>query len=1090
MLLVPRGAEAAASGNEDLLKVPLVPNAAYDPRKEEGRGLKEFVSSLGVMIAGPGTDIGKDISEKLANPALLAYFPDAAERERIARKIGDDVKHRYLSEGYSNHQVNAAMRAATDQLVNLVVPRVLQKEGVKNGTRARIWAGKILAPFDQCMAAAISYLEGKKCTEPLESALMKNVGLAMTYELSRQEFGAATAGTRPADYNHCLHSESPDANARVRTCAVAGVRKAASAFGRARVLAVASKQMPPAAATQLASQVMPAFDKCIQAASERKGFVKCGDKLIETAGTAIAGQAVLTDKRIITYFPALQDRNRVADAGRDAFARCMAGNEKASRRDANGTLQTDNCVTFVRLETARTVAGEVFRATILQNMPFASPEVRAGALKSANERLADCWDSLKSEQENNSCLREVVKRTAADLAGNRLNAQLPADARDPKLRAQLLTGFAGCLEKRLPADLLHAQSANVEASACGNETVRAASLAVAEIKVRAALKGKLDDPAAVDELVEKRVRGEFGDCLGAQPGDSRIDPCSLTLQKNVALDSAATLVPGKVDDFFRKGGGLESYGVTSEQREAILDSALAGHRACIEKEVTSFKAQESAAEINGCFKETVRNVVLQLGPLELAKQAAANGLDVTTSSFRQTTSDLGSTFGACLDKRRNPKFTLDDYLAGLDSCQTELTKTFTSQLAKRELAGIARQVLGEEADALESRLGAELDQCMTEAQDSAATVPCVENLRREGTVAIAKAGVHARAAKELNGQVPAELTALEGTLDACVADNKKGLHACAMEYVRGSTKMLGHLVLATQIAKELGDKKMASLSSDIKAKLEDPFSQCVDSVQPPLAQKVLDDLDVCGNRLTKDALDYLIHHKTQIAIESVLSFFKKPQNPSPNPPASGATDAVSQEELTGMIAGTMLCLNDRPSSLEPFDNLQPDSTENRLLQLIGSYVSYDVKNARGEFKGVLSQVADELKGAGPVGARRKLLALMTDQGAVDQLIRGMIKADMQKSLAGSGIPANVTAKLTDKSFLDATLTGDAMANLRPKMAVGVLEPILIDGNSLSSPGVTRALLSVRSDALETLLANPDLGADELVREQVRQALRN
>jgi hypothetical protein len=1088
LFLVSASYRARAAAPDDLSYVPLVLNAVYDPRLETGRGLKELFSSVGVMVAGPNTDLAKTFSEKLDDPALRIYFPDAAERSRAAQRMADEVKARFLSKGYTNQNMNAAMKAATDQLVALVVPRVLQKEGVKDSSRAKIWAAKILAPFDLCMGLAVSAIEGKKCTAPLEGALMKNVGLAMTFELSRQEFGQAAAAARPIDYEACLKPERAGADSRVRSCAAAGVRKSASAFGRSRLLAVAQNKMPAPMANKLEARMMPDFDKCLSTTSDRGGFVKCGDKLIETAGAEIAAQAVLTDGRIAAYFPVPADRQRVADAGRAAFASCMSQNEKANRRDATGTLDTVSCENFVTAETERTVSGEVFRTTILKNLPDASPAARAASLKTANDRLAGCWNSHGTEKDNSTCLRAAARQTASELADNRLSAQLPPDARDPALHARLLKSFSGCFEKRLPADLFHSDAAASAASTCATDTLRAAALEVAEFKVRAALRGKLEDPAAVDKLVTKRVRGDFGSCLGtAPPTNAHLDECSLSLQKNVALDSAAALVPRKIDNFFEKSGGLDSYGITIEQRQKMIDGALSAHQECLDQEVTT---ADSNAELAGCFKNTVRELVLQLAKLELTKQAKANGLDVTATTFAQTTAELGASFSACLEKRRDSKFTLDEYLEGLNSCETELTKKFSSQLAKRELAGIARQVLGESAGQIESKLGKSLDDCMVKASDSDASATCVVALRSEGTIEIAKAGVQARAAKEMNGLVPAELTPVEAAFDACVAEKKKTTDECAVEYVKGSTKTLGHLVLTTQIAKEVGAKKTAKLGPEIQVKLENPFSQCVDSVNPTIDQKMLDALDVCGNRLTQNALDYMMHHKTDIAIESVLSYFRP--KPIPTGPdklfAKYGGNAVGQEELTGMMARTMLCLNDHPGSLEPLKNLQPGSTEDQLVKLIGSYVSYDVNDARGEYESVLTKVSDELKAAGPVAARRKLLSLLTEQGAVDQLIKGLLKSDLQKSLAGKGIPAGVTAKLTEKDFIDSAIPADLLSTLRAKMAMGVLDPVLVDGNSLKQPGVKRALLAVRADALEALLAAPNLGADDLVKTQIRQAL--
>ncbi|MGZ3653820.1 MAG: hypothetical protein ACXVCZ_21910, partial [Bdellovibrionota bacterium] len=130
--------------------------------------------------------------------------------------------------------------------------------------------------------------------------------------------------------------------------------------------------------------------------------------------------------------------------------------------------------------------------------------------------------------------------------------------------------------------------------------------------------------------------------------------------------------------------------------------------------------------------------------------------------------------------------------------------------------------------------------------------------------------------------------------------------------------------------------------------------------------------------------------------------------------------------------------------------------------------------------------------AGPAAARRKLLGLLVKKGMTDQLIKGMLKSDLERSLAA--LPADkklspaLAAKLTSNATLDAALGDDVMAKLRPEMGAGVLTPVLVDGQSMQSTAVLRVFHAVRTEALDTLLASNAFAGDDAA--QVRQALKH
>lgn len=1069
LALAPARARAAST---ELDHIPLFQTSDYDPRDERGRGFKAFFTGLGVAIAGPGKDLKKQILTKLNTPELRTYFPTAGERERLADQISDGMYDRFLQHGYTNKNVVKATRYATSEIIVMVLQRVLAKEGQADPKRAGLWSRKILIPYHHCMIDSRTYKEGEKCGTALEADLVKNMGLAMTYEITRQKFGPAYAKARPREFAACVRENQRGANDRVKDCALKGVKSAAKEFGRARILEAAKKEVPHAVAVRIANAVMPGFERCLDETTERAGLEKCGDRVIGAAGAELAHEAILADKRVQLHFQG-EELKSLAGKARDAFARCMASNEKNNRRDPNGTLTTANCETFVKMETARSVSIEALKKTLEKNMPD-NAEARAAALKSATNVLGRCWNSHKPEAANAPCLRSTAKNLAVSVARDKLTRELPPDVqeKDPAFRERLLATFDGCLEKRLPANLFIATNADAVADTCAKTLYREGAIQVAEVKVRAAL-GKVSDQLtsedAMEPLVEVFVKQAFAKCLGEAPDAARLDVCSLKLQKNVAFSIAEGLLPFKVDEFFRQGGGLEAYELTLEDRRALLKAVIGRHKQCLKTEVKSLKSEESEKEVNECFKGTIRDLSLRMAPLELERMAKANGVAVKEDEFKKLREEFSADFAACLDEKKDAD--VNEYLKGLEACQARITKAYTVKIAKAELTKQIRTVYPTAADAdkvqkIEEDLFRAFDKCMSKATNGKAREECVLKLKADATVTLSRVGVSQRAEAAL-GEVPETIKALEAKLDECLGTDAKK-EVCATDYVRSASITLGKETLQKTAREELGPL-YESASARITP-LEKGFATCMNAIGGTLDKAFLLAAGECETKLGTDSINVLIDAKEALT----------PAKPEPEKRkiAGEEVSEVSEAGLADMISRTFLCLNGQltPDTASSLANIDPESVEAELLKLIGGFVSYDLKQAKDKYESVLTQVSEDLKAAGPEQARRRLLGELVKGGMADQLLKSMIRTEIEKavkSLPADRRPSSELEKsLLDRGTLDRLLDAQLMDKARPLLTAGVLEPVLLEGQTLRSSAVLRSLRSVREIGVQALLVDP------------------
>jgi len=1062
---------------EDAHGIPIISTNDYDPRDENARGLKAFFGGIGLAIVGPGKDLKKEILAKMNEPALKEYFPNEQEREEIAEKISDGMQEKYLSEGYNNRNTLGALGFATNELIDTIMKRVLEKEGLKDEFRAEIWSKKILSPYKACMGTARTYSEGGKCGTALETDLVKNMGLAMTYELSRQEFGASLAKPRAKEYSNCLQPERRGANDRVKDCAFQGIKNAAKDFGRLSILEAAKKQVSPKAAEKIAAKVIPEFVRCLNATNDRTGFVKCGDKLLGAAGAELAAEAIRADPRVGSAFSSNQQQiEQIALSGREAFNTCIRENELKNRRDRKGTLLTGNCENFVKMETARFVVLEVLRVSTEKNMASASLRERDQVLKESFEQINQCWNSDKGEKENAPCMRRAAKQLAVGIAREKLGRELPSDAlaSDPKLRGRLLSNFERCLEKRMPENLFSATNPDAAAESCAGEIFKQAALLVAESKVRSSLARVSSVVPGSDDmnpLIDSFVKGAFANCLGDQPDADRLSGCSLKLQKNVASTIAQALLPFKVDEFFRAGGGLEAYGMKPENRQELLNAVIFVNKSCLRTTVKSTNAEESERQINDCFKLTVRDLALRLGGLELERIAKANGIDDASPTFAELRDGFNTEFGACLDEKKDPSVPLDDYLEALEPCQARITKSLTVKIVKSELSSITRSVFTDassepERANLEEKLLASFDSCMKNAGSPTEREACVRKLKADATRSLARAGMESRALKEL-GEIPAEIQAYGQDLERCEAE---GSEDCARTYLKNSTIILGTKMMHKGLRGELKER-FDALQPQTKP-LELGFGECVNATDGAIDQRFLDALGECGLKLTEASLEFLLNNLRAAPSDS--------DQPKRRPAIAVETPDPKGKELAEMMARTMLCLNGQlsPGNESGLQNIEPESVEAELLQIIGAYVSYALAAANGKFELVLQKVGEDLKSAGPESARRKLLEELVVGGMVDQLLKSMIRSEIDrglKLLPDDKRPSGDFSKaLLDKTNLDKALTLEVMDKVRPLVLNGILEPILLEGRSLKSSPVLKSLRSLKQQSLEALYNSPHM----------------
>lgn len=1062
-------------------KVPLIVTEKYNPQKELGRGFSEFTSSLGLITFGnlykaTALDMEKMLKEKLSAPELRDYFPNEGERNKLAARIAGNINNDYLNGGLTNEKIIGATRYAADEILGLVIHRAMAKEGVKSAERRAVWAQKIISPFRACMAKARTYHEGNNCLEAAQEDAVKNIGLGIAYELIRQEMGPAYTNGIAQPYQKCLALNKAGANDRVKGCVLNLVRNAAADYGIDKVIETAAAEAPESAVA-IGKTVRPGFEKCLAKAGGREGFSQCADQLIGQAGGEIAAAAVMNNEHVKKYFSTAKERQALAKVGKEQFLECVAGNRSAGRRDDSGNVRTDNCVRQVRLETARSVVHGLI-ANNLGKMEDIKPEQRQQIQSSIGKKIDGCWDSKGTDEKNNACMKDGIESLVGAVAEIKLASKIPPalNAREPKLRSQLVESVEACIRRDLPDDVMHSSDAAERVDGCAAKLLREAALKVADFELRQVIHGKSSDEKAAEALVEKLVGQDLAACLGHSPTDAILTKCTTILKKNAAYSVGELLFKEEFDRFVAKNGGNGALQISVLDRQRFLTGTLAGHRQCLEEKVKSDEGVDLA--VDTCFKSSIHQLAGYLGKLAFQKSSrehVSDPAELTAISGR-----FQADLSLCLQEKAAPEFSLNDYIANIDVCANRLAGIYTLELGTQQVnhaleTNLSGPALAARRMSLQKSLNESFSGCLATAKEEAQRDTCVDKLKREATKEVAIIAAREQTVSLLNGgKVPAEFDGAEKKLQKCLNDGTDP-DICARRHAQNVAKILGSLKLKVSMASSLGEQSYKDASRTI-ASLESDFFACVDGLpgQKPDAP-FLKALKECGEKMEAQGISFAQRNLSELL----------------DAPGTSALGIELRQDAANAIPCLGPILPSGPVNEEALQKIRPEGILQAVAKAIGDYIDYDVKTADKHFDEVLGRIITDLEAAGPIRARRNLLDLLIKGGMTDQLLKSMVRAQVRKALAGLPAEERLSAELQntlmDPATLDAALPEAVLAQLRPFMADNLLKPLLIDGKTLNDPQLKAKMKELEQKVALVLLDSQAFG-DRLVAGAVQQQI--
>ena len=1070
-------------------KLSLIVTKHYDPTKDPARGYSEFASTVAVGVAGifagnVAEKVEKEVLAKLESPEMAKYFSSAKERSQIAKRISQSTQTKFFAGGLSNSAVVLATKFTANEIMRTVIERVMQTEGVRDPAIRASWVARLTEPFNACAKAARAYSEINNCVSTYQGDLPKNLGLAMSYELAYQEVGGKYTSGFDKKYVACLKPTAANADARIMPCVLSLLRGTVTAAATDRVTVIANEQLGEGG-TAIVQRTIPAFSACVAKATNKNSFRACADSLTTVAGSEVAAATIRRNDQVRRNIPSEKLINALAEQERTRFVECMDTNRTKKRRDPAGGLDTTNCASRVRFDTAKAVAYELFRKTISTNIDGTKEEKDLFG-KNVYELLESCWDSDLGAEKNNACLKTTIKELVNRIAQPQLRKQLPPAllAKEPKLFDILFNQLRGCLENDLPPNLMEAQDTTEKIAGCTGALTRRASLKIAEFQLRDALFGRTKNLAVVDQLVNQLVHQEFAGCLGATPTLAVLDPCSVTLRLKAGMAVAKVLIPDEFEKFLAGHGGAKAYNLSEADKKQTIASILNDHQICLSQEPVTTSGAGADARVDECFKASVKVLATRLASMEFTRSVKEYFQDDPAGGEKMG-KDFATSFSFCLEEKIN-KQSLKEFLGQVDSCRVQLTTEFTARVGQHQLrlaleSSLPRSVPGnaEIQSKLETQLLAPFSDCVSSlpADDTASLYACANDFKLSATRDIAITAGRQKVKSVLNAEkLPPEVQAVEADLVRCVSEDRQA-DECAKYYARSLGKALAHLKLHPSMAQILGSAAYKVEKSKID-EFEATFQACMDqSSADPLDAAFLKTLDGCADRLQESVTAFLQQ-----------KFLAQMSNPKHSP---------EEAQVNRDIAQALPCfdtvLPPSPYDDRPIESLQLENFIADFGKVVGDYVSYDARKAGLDYEKVIGQLVKDLEAAGPAEARLRLVETFIREGVLDQLIksmaRGRIAADLKQLPKEEKLSPELEKSLSDPATLDKVFSPEMMTKLRPFVAENVLKPLILQGAAMSSPPVAAAMRTLETQVLNALIDSPHFG-DVLVRAKVQEGIND
>jgi hypothetical protein len=493
-----------------------------------------------------------------------------------------------------------------------------------------------------------------------------------------------------------------------------------------------------------------------------------------------------------------------------------------------------------------------------------------------------------------------------------------------------------------------------------------------------------------------------------------------------------------------------------------------------------WKMNQSSIERESCLRKSIIEF-----SANVAEKRLSFSIPATIASKKTIQQDSLIAFRSCLDKNLPTNISQENQLsAKMAPCTSALLRSATSKVVEESVDVALRDNLGDkngvsfakERSAAREPIMQDFYQCLTHNTDLTA---CTDQVTKNATLSIALAVGRVGRAEQINpaGPPPSEYLAIEKDLKACTTTTLTGdklsklLDDCKKKFAIEVTRFLGIEKFNTTLKSLLGEKKYTG-SGEATSIILKKYNTCLDKLYHDYT-----DITFCTKQLARDG--------ELLFKENVNQWM-----------SSGEKDAATlaiKAQFTDFLPclGGLLPANSNSPSVQVEKDVAPFMEI--MAKAIAQYIEYSPENAKQNLDELIKQFANDLSETTDIAlVKKNIVELLHTNGAFDQFLKSYIRKIVGDSFANipdSLIPKQLKASLISKDNFDAIFLGPDAKRIQEAVLNDLINPIIIDGKSGSSPELIARVTDITKQVTHLLINSPYFG-EKIIASQVQGSLDN
>lgn len=359
---------------------------------------------------------------------------------------------------------------------------------------------------------------------------------------------------------------------------------------------------------------------------------------------------------------------------------------------------------------------------------------------------------------------------------------------------------------------------------------------------------------------------------------------------------------------------------------------------------------------------------------------------------------------------------------------------------------------------------------------------CVGELTQKATEKIVLSYQKKTIKEQLNTDIiPIKLLPIQTTFIACTEKKylpreiSSAIDECTKRYSLDFARILGTLKFNTVMTSVLGTTGYNEQKKMIEKILFD-YNKCLDSLQKVnMEDDLFTKLAVCTDNFQNSGVILVTN-----TFNSLMSTEDK-----------DASIIKLKRQLADFIPCLSALLPPSPYTEQVSKNI--DSVLKPVALLLAQFIEYSPKDAQRTLDEIIAKLSSDLSDvASNTSSRRELIDLLYKNGALDQFIKSMVRAEVKKSfdeIPESEHLGDLEKSLLSKENFDKIFSSKEGTTIKEMIMDRILKPLLMDNVSRKSPIIDAGMNSIKDRVVKLLVYSPSFG-EEIIKSGIQHKINN